>query len=90
MSTSRRTILAAGAAALTLSLFAHASHAMPGYDDNMDDWPQKLKEVANPYQIKEKTDPAEIRLENRTLKTFEVMPEPKPNDFVPQANGFRQ
>ena len=81
MSMNRRTIL--GAAAALTFVFAHAAHAMPNPDDNMDSWPQKLKEVANPYAVERLTVPG--RPELKALKPFRVNPDPTP--WQVQPNG---
>lgn len=79
MSMNRRTFFAAGATALILSMAAIPAEAMPAPDDNMENWPQKLKEVANP-QI---TDRVQVpgQFQKQHLKQFKVNPEPQPWKF---------
>ncbi len=80
----RRTILAAGAT-LVLSLAAIPANAMPGPDDNMDSWPQKLKEVAQPDDLSRVANPGQVQI--RKINRARIEPDPTPwKGRIPQ-NG---
>jgi hypothetical protein len=79
----RRTLLAAGT--LALSLAAISVHAMPGPDDNMESWPQKLKEVAQPNDLGRVADPGQVQIQK--LNRTRVEPEPQPWKVRTLKNG---